>query len=234
MSDQPFCRGKQDNREDCDCEEFSNPIQPSPDQPLRCAECLHGRSKHPKQAQSQPVSKSTHPSTPASGATAAGKQSVLDIFKNRVESGQSKAMVPAQKPKGALIDDRPLSKVLLAEMESRGCAKQNVTINTDWTHEECTTQLTKLIPRPFKFAARRTDESKGSGKERRSQRTAAANSMKPTWVLISRDGRKLAVVEKEKATGSDLWFYRCGEKSGKQNVNVIVGGYLPVTFVPIT
>jgi hypothetical protein len=32
----------------CKCEEYSLPANPDPSQPVRCAECLHGKSKHLK------------------------------------------------------------------------------------------------------------------------------------------------------------------------------------------
>jgi hypothetical protein len=44
-----FCRGKTQAGEPCDCEEFSEPKQLNPTEFERCAECGHGRSKHPKE-----------------------------------------------------------------------------------------------------------------------------------------------------------------------------------------
>ena len=62
MSD--FCQSKVDGIR-CDCKEFS----PSEDKPLACAECSHGRSKHPK--------------LPNQAVGAAGnKSSILKIFQN--------------------------------------------------------------------------------------------------------------------------------------------------------
>ncbi|KAF8957598.1 hypothetical protein BDZ97DRAFT_1618612, partial [Flammula alnicola] len=212
-----FCRGKLEDGTSCDCEEFSEPIQTNPNQPLRCAECLHGKSKHPKPHAEQGQAQSASTRATPSASTTTAKQTVLDIFNNTV--GVSKDSTTRSPSKKFSASDKPLSKVLLTELESRGCAKQNVIINTDWNHEECTAQLTKILPRPFNFA-NRTAENKGS--ERRSQRMAG----KPSWVLVGRDGRRLAVVSKERPNGKDLWFHKYGEKSGKKHVAVVVGMYL--------
>jgi len=59
------CRGRTDG-EECDCEEYSPPD--NPEKGLRCAECNHGRSKHPKSQAHAPIS-------------GGGKSSVLSIFR---------------------------------------------------------------------------------------------------------------------------------------------------------
>jgi hypothetical protein len=56
-----FCRGGAADGLVCDCEEYS-PLD-DPEEPLSCAECNHGQSKHPK--------KNDQPS---------GKTSILKLF----------------------------------------------------------------------------------------------------------------------------------------------------------
>jgi hypothetical protein len=66
-----FCRGRT-NDIPCDCEEFT----PLDDTPAKCAECSHGRSKHPKNPSMQPPLDNIkpQPQLPTS------RQSVLQMF----------------------------------------------------------------------------------------------------------------------------------------------------------
>lgn len=106
-----------------------------------------------------------------------------------------------------LVNNRNLTKVRLAELENRGCARQNVVVNTSWTHEECTTHLTELLPKPFGLQHR-------------------TNLTKSAWVMVGKDKSKLAVVEGiAKPTGADLWSYRTEIKNGKENIKIILGAY---------
>jgi hypothetical protein len=63
-----FCRGTTDGNP-CECEEYSPQVNPDPSQPARCAECLHGKSKHPKLELS------------SSGLAKPAPETVRDIFK---------------------------------------------------------------------------------------------------------------------------------------------------------
>jgi hypothetical protein len=56
-----YCRAQNKDGDNCDCEEFT----PSDDKPLSCAECTHGRSRHPKEEDDL-----------------SGKDSVLKVFKD--------------------------------------------------------------------------------------------------------------------------------------------------------
>lgn len=93
---EPFCRGIRSSGHLCDCEEFSEPAHQPPDQPLRCAECLHGKSKHPKSDSSRTQVEQPYAQGSAmSSASISGpsvpkdKKMVLSLFKHRVQSTSS-------------------------------------------------------------------------------------------------------------------------------------------------
>jgi len=48
MSKSAFCKGNPDESVPCYCEEYSAPTNISAGQKKLCAECLHGKSKHPQ------------------------------------------------------------------------------------------------------------------------------------------------------------------------------------------
>jgi hypothetical protein len=96
MSD--FCRVIV-NGTRCDCEEYSPPVNPDPSQPALCAECLHGKSKHPKGAESAPLA------TP---------KSVLGIFK-RLSGG---AAGGGEEPKATVSEAR--SEIMKGYRKSSG------------------------------------------------------------------------------------------------------------------
>jgi hypothetical protein len=65
-----FCRGKMKSGDPCDCEEYSPPDNPDPSKAVLCQECLHGKSKHPRD--------NTSIRTPAEPENI--KKSVLELF----------------------------------------------------------------------------------------------------------------------------------------------------------
>lgn len=102
-----YCRGLAQGGGRCDCEEFLSPKDFDSTAPLRCAECHHGPSKHPR----QPTSAPKETSAPAASLSSQGssvsastaRESVLSIFNQTVSSS-----IPAL----------PLRSVHSAEMSS--------------------------------------------------------------------------------------------------------------------
>lgn len=98
----PYCRGIAPSGGPCDCEEFCSSKDFDPNAPLRCAECHHGPSKHPR----QPVSTKSTTSAPtasfpthgSSVSASTGRASVLSIFQQTVSG--SKSVVPVHSAAG--------------------------------------------------------------------------------------------------------------------------------------
>ncbi|KAF9455615.1 hypothetical protein BDZ94DRAFT_1179646 [Collybia nuda] len=205
-----FCRGKNSDGSSCDCEEFSEPSDTNHSKPVQCTECLHGKSKHPKVK------------------SVGTKSAVLEIFNKKTLNGFNKraVMAPAlnkpkrsvgrQKDDGELQNRVPPSAVGIGKMVSRGCAKYDVTINSKWTHEECSAYFAEIFPNPFEYVQSITPTT--TGKLRITRNT------KSEWVLIAKVKQHLEVASVDKPSGEDLVRYKGGAKSGSENTHVYIGG----------
>jgi len=69
-----FCRGRTADGGDCDCEQYSPPDEGL----LRCAECDHGKSKHPNTH----LPATNLPATNLPATNLSDKQNVLKLFQN--------------------------------------------------------------------------------------------------------------------------------------------------------
>jgi hypothetical protein len=153
MGLEEFCRGKLKDG-DCDCEEYSAPLNPEPNRPQLCTECLHGKSKHPVQAAKQ---LSSAPILPSS-SDPPSKQSVLDIFSKRVAEGVPSTTVSTTSSKS------PPSKVSFGEARAdaldgfrpdqtgsasaapiskkkKGKTKVSLSAKSDWNFYSCVSYL---------------------------------------------------------------------------------------------
>ena len=136
---------------------------------------------------------------------------------NHRHVGWIAVLVDGLKEDGSLRHSNLISKATLTDLESLGCAKLgDITFSETWSYDECTAYFSKILPRPFEY----TLNASRHGKTTRQSTAAAA---KPTWVLVTLDHRKLKVVNKDRPTGWDLWFHRCGRKSGPDDVHIIIG-----------
>jgi hypothetical protein len=100
-------------------------------------------------------------------------------------------------------------------MVSKGCAKYDVTINSEWTYEECSTYFAEIFPKPFEYA--QSIIPTATAKSRVTRNT------KSNWVLIAKVKRHLEVASVDKPSGEDLVRYKGGGKCGTDNSHVYIG-----------
>ncbi|KAI6137744.1 hypothetical protein BKA82DRAFT_4273406 [Pisolithus tinctorius] len=106
-----------------------------------------------------------------------------------------------------------LSRTELETFEKRGCAileeaAEAHVLCKDWTPEEVDDFFHRIFPKPFAYAAR-IDKGKGTDPKRH-------------WVLINKQKQQYEVVQGDKPSGKQLYFYRGRPKCPTAETNVII------------
>ncbi|KAJ8580246.1 hypothetical protein M405DRAFT_753498, partial [Rhizopogon salebrosus TDB-379] len=204
MNRETFCRAVDSNGQQCcDCEEFFA----RPQDEARCAECGHGRSKHPGTRKAADAEPSEIPSDGQAHQSSSSTAAVKEIFNRRHGAIRiSKAPnkngmneVQAMKNRGCYVDDGPLS------------------FERDWSYLKITQHLRKLFPKVFEYLDI-TDTTK-----RTASSSQPAHPEKPNWRLLNKTGQTLTIVDIAFPTGTDLVKHKGREKAGVNECHLWFG-----------